>query len=319
MQINALLKRLVHLLIVILLPVIAAGTLSVAGPVAAQVTPTELEWLTVDIWPDFDRPEVLVLLTGSLPSAVTPPVEIVIPLPDGATVNAVARIDDTDSMLADLDPQIGTEFVAFSLPNRRFRVEYYAPYEAEGLDRSFTFDWLAPELNVRDLSLAVQQPALAMDMETDPPAEAVTQGNDQLDYHNLPDTEVPAGEPYVVDVAYTMSEERLTISTVENMPAEAETASTDIGESAGLDLDWPVVLGIVGGLLILLALAWQLFWDRLAGSGSPPRKPRPARGQPQRRPAPRSSEGKARFCHNCGERAQPDDRFCRECGTQLKA
>ena len=313
MQPNILPKKIIPLLILLILPAVASA-LSPVGPAAAQQA-VELEWMTVDLWPDYDRPEVLVLLTGSLPPEVTPPVELVVPLPDGATVNAVARIDATDSMLADLEPEVGTEFVAFTLPDRRFRVEYYFPYEEDGLDRSFIFEWRAPELNVRDLSLAVQQPALAVNMETDPAAEAVTQGNDQLDYYNLPDTTVPAGEPYTISVAYTMSQERLTEA---ELSGEVESAPSAVVDSVGPDLDWPVVLGVVGGLLIVLALAWQLFWGRLAGPSSTPRKPRPVRPRGQKAAGQRAGGGKARFCHNCGERSQPGDRFCRECGTQLK-
>jgi len=25
----------------------------------------------------------------------------------------------------------------------------------------------------------------------------------------------------------------------------------------------------------------------------------------------------ATFCHNCGQKSQPDDLFCRSCGTEL--
>lgn len=312
LEIHSLLKRSV-LLLTLLIVVFIAGAFSPVRAVEAQDTPTELEWLTIDLWPDFDRQAVLVLLTGSLPPEVTTPVEIAVPLLPGADVNAVARIDAGDSMLADLDPLIGEESVTFTLPDRRFRVEYYYPYAADGRQRTFTFEWLAPQLSVQDLSLAVQQPALAREMATDPAAEAITQGNDQLDYYNLPDEAVPAGESYEVDVTYTMSEDRLTAGTAENLSGAPEIAPalTD----GGLDLDWPVVLGITGGLLIGVALAWQLFGDRLTGRATPG-KPRPVRTQKQAA-SPRQG-GTARFCHNCGEQVQPGDRFCRECGTRLK-
>lgn len=308
-----LLKKTLPLLTLLLIASVA-GSLLVIGTVEAQDTPVELEWLTVDLWPDFDRPAVLVLVTGSLPPEVTLPVEIAVPLPPGADVNAVARIDASDSMLADLDPVIGDEFVTFTLPDRRFRVEYYYPYETSGLQRSFTFNWFAPQLTVRDLSLAVQEPALAEEMNTDPATEAVTQGNDQLDYYNLPDQAVPGGESYMVDVTYEMGEDRLTAAVAEELPAAPETtaAPTD----GGFDFDWPVVLGITGGLLIGVALAWQLFGDRLTGRATP-RKPRPNRVQAQAT-THREGGGAARFCHNCGEQTQPGDRFCRECGTRLK-
>ena len=316
LEISALLKRSLWLSVLLLAFVLVDSSVP-SDEVRAQEAPVELEWLTIDLWPDFDRPQVLVLLTGSLPPEITPPVELVVPLPDEATLNAVARIDVEDNMLADLDPEIRPESVTFTLPDRRFRVEYYYPYEEDGLNRTFSFSWLSPQVSVRDLSLAVQQPALAVEMDTDPQPEAVTQGSDQLDYYNLPDEVVPAGEPYSVDVAYTMSEEQLTITTAEDLPGAGDTTAVSAEPAeTGLALDWPVVLGVVGGLLILVALAWQLFSSRLAGPGRTPRKPRPARVQKQL--SRQRSGGQARFCHNCGERAQPGDRFCRECGTRLK-
>lgn len=289
--------------------------MTVTGAAEAQTTPVELEWLTVDIWPDFDREAALVLLTGSLAEEVATPVEVTVPLPPEADVNAVARIDETDSLLADLEPSLDDESVTFTLPDRRFRVEYYFPYEADGLVRSFDFNWLAPALNVQNLSLAIQQPALATEMDTDPEPEAITAGNDQLDYYNLPDTSVPAGEPYTVDVTYTMSEDRLTITTADS-PAAAAPGDVPEANGGGLDVDWPVVLGIVGAFLIGVALAWQLFGERLTGR-SAPRKPRPVRA-PTAPARERKGREQARFCHNCGEQVQAGDRFCRECGTRLK-
>jgi predicted amidophosphoribosyltransferase len=34
--------------------------------------------------------------------------------------------------------------------------------------------------------------------------------------------------------------------------------------------------------------------------------------------APAADTGKVNFCHQCGERAQSGDKFCRNCGTALK-
>ena len=38
-------------------------------PVAAQDEVTELDQMTVELWPDYDRPAMLVLLTGTLPAS----------------------------------------------------------------------------------------------------------------------------------------------------------------------------------------------------------------------------------------------------------
>ena len=64
-----------------------------AKNLSAQQPATVLEFLEVELWPDFDQPALLVLLSGALPADAPLPATITIPLPEAATINAVARID----------------------------------------------------------------------------------------------------------------------------------------------------------------------------------------------------------------------------------
>ena len=48
--------------------------------------------MEVTLWPDYDRPSVLATLIGSLPSGTPFPVTITLPIPEDATINAVAPI-----------------------------------------------------------------------------------------------------------------------------------------------------------------------------------------------------------------------------------
>ena len=66
--------------------------LLVALPVAAQTEVTQLDTLTVELWPDYDRPAMLVILTGTLPESAALPATVTIPLPPEAEINAVARL-----------------------------------------------------------------------------------------------------------------------------------------------------------------------------------------------------------------------------------
>jgi hypothetical protein len=58
--------------------------------------------------------------------------------------------------------------VLLSAPEQRFRVEYYLPYDADGLSRSFTFNWQSA-LAIDDVNVSIQQPAAATSMTTNPP------------------------------------------------------------------------------------------------------------------------------------------------------
>src|SRR5690606_32387587 len=55
-------------------------SLGLAGPVQAQEEVERLEQLVVDIWPDYDRAAVLILLTGRLPAATSLPAMVTIPV-----------------------------------------------------------------------------------------------------------------------------------------------------------------------------------------------------------------------------------------------
>jgi hypothetical protein len=278
--------------------------LALIAPAYAQEKAAALDWVTVDLWPDYDRPSVLVLITGGLSADAPLPAEVTVPLPEGATVNVVARITDENEMIDDIEYVTEEGALTLVTPDARFRVEYYLPYEADGLQRAFTFAWLA-QLSVEEMDVTVQQPQQATSLETEPEPSSVVEGGDGLQYYNLPGRSVAAGEPYLVAVTYTMGTPQLTQSSGATAdPAQVEPDTTPV--------NWPVMLAIAGALLLLLALAWQLWGDRLttARAGAS-RKPRPAHRS-------RRAANAVRYCHQCGEAAQPGDRFCRACGTRLK-
>lgn len=277
------------------------------GTAVAQTPVTELETLTVDLWPDYDRPAMLVLLTGTLPADAPLPAEVTVPVPEGADLNAVARISDANVMTDDVEYTEGDGRVTFVTPDRRFRIEYYVPYDVEGTQHAYTFSWLAG-LTVNELITFVQEPAAATNLVIDPdPISVAADRGDGLNYHTLPPQTVPAGQPYTVTVRYTMTEPQLSTALLPDAPPAAETAVVD----NNLLTNWPLWLAVVGLVLAGVGLAWQFSTRRKT---SRPRKPAPRRANR----VPAAETDTPRFCHNCGQAAEPGDRFCRSCGTQLK-
>ena len=121
----------------------------------AQNPVSVIEALDIEIWPDYDRPSVLVLLTGTLLGDTLLPASVSLPLPKAARLNAVARIDRKDGSMKDdifssTDPP-GT--LTFITPDLRFRVEYYLPYTVNENQRSFDYFWLAA-LSVNNFQLS---------------------------------------------------------------------------------------------------------------------------------------------------------------------
>ena len=68
---------------------VALALLSPAGVQAQEAAPT-LESLTIDLWPEFDRPGVLVIYSGQLAAPNDPSVPINLMLPPGALTSTIS-------------------------------------------------------------------------------------------------------------------------------------------------------------------------------------------------------------------------------------
>ena len=91
----------------------------------AQTPVSVIDSLDIEIWPDYDRASVLVLLTGALPGDTRLPASVTLPLPGGAQINAIARIDSKDGSMKDdiFSSNDPPDTLTFVTPDLRFRVE----------------------------------------------------------------------------------------------------------------------------------------------------------------------------------------------------
>jgi hypothetical protein len=273
----------------------------------AQTPEGDLETLQVRFWPDFDQPSVLVLINGELPEQTILPVEITIPIPEGAEINAVAHISG-EEMLS-LDFESTSDSVTFLSPSPRFLVEYYAPYQQDGSSRSYEFEWES-DLSVDQFVAEVQQPANATSLETDPGAGNVFTGQiDGLTYYGLDPKAVPAGTPYRLNFNYEMLSDELTVAPVAPAPAETINPAASTVEQ-GDDNNWLLFAGIAALVALAVVGTWLVATRSKGRKTSKPVKPRPK--------ARSSNKTATVYCHNCGQAAEGNDRFCRRCGTELK-
>ena len=268
----------------------------------AQSQVAGLESLAIELWPEYDRPSVLVLLTGTLPADTPLPATVSLPLPTAAELNAVARISSDNVMSDDIEFTTAPGQLTFTTPDPRFRVEYYLPYSANGNQRTFTYTWQA-SIPVTQVEATVQEPATASSLIIEPPAVSSSSGFNGLTYHTLPGQIVPAGQPFTVRVDYSLTSPQLSI---EQAPAAAIVEGAETTGSTS-SINWPLIAAAVGGVLIVIALTWQIASSTQVESRT--RKPQPTRPTKQTR---------ARFCHECGQPVRPGDRFCRQCGTAVK-
>jgi hypothetical protein len=291
-------RRLFILLIFFMLTPMAIGF--------AQNPVSVIDSLDIEIWPDYDRASVLVLLTGTLPRDIRFPVSVTLPLPEVAQLNAVARIDSKDGNMKDdivssTDPPGTLTFITSDL---RFRVEYYLPYTVDKSQRSFDYTWLAA-ISVNNLQLRVQRPTSAITLSTEPAAANVVRGGDGFDYHSFPARAVPAGQPFLLHVDYKMAAAQLSATSLQPQNTSIQTPTKPATQGTGSGINWALAAIVAGGLIIIGALIWQI-----ASRRASPDIPKHIDSRVER-------QSLANFCRNCGEPIDQGDRFCRGCGSEL--
>lgn len=307
--------------------IIVLGLLWSVKPVQAQETSPDLALLAIELWPDYDQEGVLVLYTGTLAAEVVLPAAVTLPLPEGADVHAVARISSDNTMVDDIVFEVGASEVTLTTPDSRFRVEYYLPYEADGEEHSFAAAWTFP-FNIASVTMDVQQPAAATNFTVTPAVPNVVTGQDGLTYHRSTGQPLDAGQTLSVVLRYTLPDNQLTQSLLQqntNATTPETTTTTEPTSPPSTSSNLPLILAGIGGLIISGTLIWQGLKERsqlqqkkkeLVRRQSP--RSSPILSKKRVMPSPSATGEAAQFCHQCGRAAQPEDRFCRQCGTQLK-
>lgn len=303
-----------HLKQRVFLAALAALFLSFSS-VAAQA-PGRLDTWDVQIWPEYDRPEVLVIMRGDLATDTTFPQRVRVPIPQDATVHAVAYPAEAGNLLTlpwTLENDDQGQSVVFDLDQNSFVVEYYADVIAPPPDRSFDLDLIAP-LAAQQATLTLRQPSRASNLQTIP--EMTPSGVDDLGNptYTLDLGALAAGQSVPLQVSYTKNDADPSVS---GLAQTAPQAPTGASSAASPQQDWLPLL--LGGAIGVLAAAGALYWVRRRQGGASSRQARRREARRKgtadtvRQPAPAGAAN--RFCPQCGQRFEDSDRFCRNCGA----
>jgi hypothetical protein len=289
------------------------------APVGAQ-SPFTLTELQIRLWPEYDQPAMLVIYSGTLSTATPLPAILQFTIPAQPLVVAYAneqgQLFDLEFDAADL---AGGVLLTFSTPSHAFQFEYYdTTLNLSQSDRQYTFSAIAPYA-VQSLMFEVQQPIDASALSATPALGASTVGRDGLTYYSTAPSAVTSGSLITFNLTYTKTTDALTAG------ATRSAATPDLPEPLMPLITDPLLIGLsIAAVVSVIFLAAVFGYYRLRESrselpepqlkakskGQPP-KPRPV-GPPPREPEP------ALYCHACGHAAQPGDRFCRKCGTELR-
>jgi len=291
---------------------------TVAAPASSQAE-VRLSAMEVDLWPEYDNPGVLVIYRITLAPSVSLPVDLTFRLP--ATVgdpSAVAIKQVTASGEAGLftipfERQVSGEWglVTMTATMPEIQLEYYdSRLVKQGSTRQFEYRWPG-DYTTDSLVIQVQQPLGAEEMRISPAADAGVAGQDGLVYYNKQVGALSAGQTFSLSFEYQKEGDALSATSLRVQPS-APVDEQAFGQNS-LRAALPWMLGILGVGLIVGGAVWYWKSGRSSSAISAPRLRRPA----GRESAPVAAEGHV-YCHQCGKRAAPGDRFCRTCGTQLR-
>jgi hypothetical protein len=324
-----------------------------AGPILATVPTTlaqsapPLATLTIDVWPEYDRPStVLVIYRGEFAADTPLPAQVTIRIPASAGEpsavaaprpgNEAAPVNQWSELVA--SKQVTTTRsgdwvqVTFTPPTRLFTVEFYDKLNTVTFDRQYKLtwpgDWAAQAVRVN-----VREPFGATNFQATPALPPGAIDEEGLMAHQLDVGALRAGQSFALSLSYHREDSRTSTSALQLVtPVPARPpAPTPV---AAVSSSWPLIVALVAGsALVIGGVIWYVRSQRAETFRpyEPPgfrrtkgrksvrtsRAPRP-RPRPALSSSPEASPGSAGFCTQCGKVLRPDDVFCSRCGARVK-
>ncbi len=277
----------------------------------------------VDLWPEYDRPNMLVIYHLTLAAQVSPPVELSVQIPARVGDPHAVAVRQADgalfSVVYDREVQGDWAAITFTATSPDVQLEYYDPnLVKQDNARHFEYQWPG-DYAVDSLVISVQQPLGATDMRISPGMGGGQTRADGLVYYTAEVGALRAGEQFSVTIDYQKSTDELSASTLTVEPSAPITETTAGRTSMMQALPW--VLGGLGLVLILGGGIWYWQSGRQSSSRESDKRRRRKTSSTISTPAVagnESPESEFIYCHQCGKRAGPNDRFCRACGARLR-
>jgi hypothetical protein len=277
-------------------------------PAHAQGQPS-LSSVEVWIWPEYDRPAVLVIQhilvspTTSLPETLTFRIPAAAEKPYALAVGATPdKVSDAPYTLKQNGEWLD---VTVQATGPAIQLEYYDPsLSKSGKSREYLYQWTG-SYAVENFHVELQQPFDASDIQTEPALPEVNTIPDGLIYHTGDFGPLAAGESFTLTTKYQKDSDALSISFMNVEPSAPVDENTAGRVSLDTYLPW-----LIAGFGVLMITGGLYYYFR----GT-------ARLRPTVRRRHTSSEETAEgqtYCPQCGTRARNRDRFCRTCGTRLR-
>jgi len=295
-----------------------SGT-ALAQTVEDPQVPAVISSLEVALWPEYDRPELLVIYHGRFAPETPLPLAVELGIPAAAGgPSALAYVTEGGERL-NLTYTTRAEgewlMVAFELGTQAFQLEYYVPLTSESGVKTYNYAFAA-DYAVQAFRLEVQVPPTAEGFVLEPEATSVSRESDGLVYHVVEAGALAQGEKRSWTFTYQKPDAVLTVDQSEPPQAAAPPAT-----AAQPEQDSTVLVFLIA-FVALVTVGVTAFW--LGRRTQPPSSLSAAIGQQTYRPAASGRptarlEGDAVvFCRQCGTRLRTDSVFCHKCGGPVQ-
>jgi hypothetical protein len=294
------------------------------GTAAAQAG-ISLSAATLEFWPEYDRPSMLVIFRGTLVSSVPLPATITLHIPAASKGPSAAAVVNANGQLVDAPFTTSVEgdtiAVVVQVQFASFQVEYYDPgLVINGETRTYYYSWTA-DFPVEVATLRVQEPADARNLKAEPPVALAGAGGLGLNYFTAALGKIAARQAVAVQLSYLKSSAGLTADQITPEAAAAVATAAQPGPQLvlarpGLNLS-PEFWALGGASLLGLAVcAWSV-WRLVRHQQQTPGRTRRAR-RTVRSPLPEPT-APDQFCTQCGHGVAATYRFCPNCGAPIRA
>jgi hypothetical protein len=153
------------------------------APAPALQTDAALEELEVALWPEYDRPAVLVIYQARVDSTVELPATLELPIPAYVGEPHAVATRDPDGGLIDAPYRRRVEgawaTIQIETDRREIWLEYYDDLAFEGAVRRYNFTWPGG-VAIETLKYEVQQPLFADEVIVSPDGEAVEDADGRI-------------------------------------------------------------------------------------------------------------------------------------------
>jgi ribosomal protein L40E len=285
--------------------------LMVFPPTVGAQGGTRLESINIELWSEFDKPSMLVINEFVVSQDTPLPAKVTMRFPKEGNLIAVASESNGDWFNSDFEGPVEREdWQTINVNVQSYaphRIEYYQPLTREGNQRMFKYQWFG-DYSVKLFNLNVLVPADSTNLVTTPPLS-----NTEISANNLHLTGAVSrsgmkmGQSFEFDLNYERTSDTLANPDQNTQAQPSEPIGPNTPGRVSVDrLPW-----LIGGMgLALIIIALWVYWRSTQSSEQKPR----------RRRVPPAQEGKDEqiYCHECGARANPSDRFCRTCGSRLR-